>query len=114
MTITRTFTHLGKTSEGYDIYHWAYAFAAEDVYLRATRIVMQFTGLSRVLGVLGLTGFQSGANLGSPVTMLSISGNTVTAMVLETGAPAGAGLAEKTNNEALGAAQTIHCTVFGV
>jgi len=113
MAITRTFTHLEKTSEGYEVYHCAYAFLTADVYLRATRIVMQFTGLSSVLGVLGLTGFQSGLNLGSPVTLLSISGNTVTAMVLETGAAA-AGLAEKTNNEAFGADQTIYCTVYGV
>ena len=119
MTVARAYTYLGKTSEGYHIYEGRYTAALADLYSRTDRITLLFPGLQRVLGIIGISGglADDGNNLGNPVVVLSIAGTpvrTVTLMMLETGAGAGVGLAEKTDGEAYGDAVDIRVTVFGV
>lgn len=117
MTISRTYTYLGKmvvpgVGERH-IYHGAYSFAAIDEYDQDARPTLTFP-LAVVQGIMGATGFaDSTHNLGNPVVTLSISGAIVTFMVLETGAAA-AGLAEKTDDEVYDVANSIQCTVFGI
>lgn len=109
------YTYLGKTSEGYHLYECKYTALTGDTYLRATRIVVT-PPLSLVSGVIGISGglADDGSNLGNPVVLLSISAAIVTLMMLETGAGAGLGLAEKTNAEAYGDALDLRVTVFGL
>jgi len=119
MAVARTYTYLGKTPEGYHIYEGRYTALTGDTYSRTDRITLAYPGLSRVLGVIGISGglADDGNNLGNPVVFLSIGGTparTVTLMMLETGAGAGVALAEKTDGEAYGDAVDIRCTVFGV
>ncbi len=114
MAITYTYTYLGKTSKGYQIWEGLCTFLAGDLYDRNARPAYTFAGVSAVKGILGMTGYSPGANLGNPVAPLSISGKIVTIMVLETGAMAGVGLNEKTDDEAFGAGASIRCTIYGL
>lgn len=117
MTISRTYTYLGKmTVPGVGerhIYHGRYSFAATDTYDQGARPTLTFP-LAVVQGIMGVTGFADSVNnLGNPVVHLSISGAIVTFMVLESGVAA-AGLAEKTDDEVYNVASSICCTVFGI
>lgn len=121
MAINRAYTYLGALqgpgmSAPYHVWEGRYTALTGDTYLRATRITLTFAGLSRVSGVLGISGglADDGSNLGNPVVLLSISTNVVTLMMLETGAGAGVGLAEKTNAEAYGDTLDLRVAVFGL
>lgn len=114
MAVTTTFTYLGRTTEGYHMWSGLYAFEAADLYDRDARPSLTFSGLSTVLGIMGVTDFCDGTNnLGNVVSVLSIATNVVTFMVLESGAAA-AGLNEKTDDEAYGIETSFRCTVIGV
>lgn len=119
MTVSRAYTHIGKFAlkgtrgTQYEVWEGVYSFASGDTYSQTTRVTLTFAGMSNIKGILGIVGFSPGANLGNPVVPVSISGNVVTLMVLETGA-SGAGLAEKTEGETYGATTSLRCTVYGL
>ena len=115
MAVSTTFTYLGKTSEGYHMYEGRYQALTGDLYSRTTRIVLTFTGLAVVSGLMGLSGGLANAagNAGTPVVMASIATNVVTLMALESAA-VGTAPGEKTDAEAYGAAVDLRVTVFGL
>lgn len=111
---TTTLNYLGKTDKGYMLFEAVYTVTAIETYTRAARIPLTFTGLSRVVGVIGVHGLVSTTgNVGNPVIVSSVSGRVVTLMALEAGAAAAA-LDEKTNAEAYGVAGSFRCMVYGL
>lgn len=114
MAVSRTYTYLGQTDEGYQIWEGLYAALSTDEYSRTDRMALTFAGMAQVKGILGITGLADDANnLGNPVELASIATNVVTLMMLETAAQ-GAALAEKSDAEAYGDAVAVKCTVYGL